>query len=91
MVLTALLLLVAASSDAQPVVRQVLVLQSFDRGIQVLDYLTGNLRVDLDERVGSPVNVVRVVVSPAGAVGAPDQTIVSYLRATYAAPVPTLT
>ena len=60
-------------------------LQSFDRGILVIDYLTGNLRVDLDERIGRPVNVVQVVVSPAGFVGAPEQAIVDYIRATYAA------
>ena len=43
--LAGLLALWAASSDAQPAVRQVLVLQSFDRGITVFDYLTGSLRV----------------------------------------------
>ncbi len=75
----------AAPSEDQPAVRQVLVLQSFDHGIQVLDYLAGNLRVDLDERMGSPVNVVQVVVTPSGLVGASDQAIVDYLRATYAA------
>src|SRR5688572_25153310 len=64
------LLLLGASSEAQPALRQVLVLQSFDRGVQVLDYLTGNLHVDLDERLGRPVNVVQVVVTPSGAVGA---------------------
>ena len=84
-VLTGLLLLVAAASEAQPAVRQVLVLQSFDRGVQVLDYLTGNLRVDLDERIGRPVSVVQVVVTPSGTSGAPDQAVVDYLRATYAA------
>jgi signal transduction histidine kinase len=83
-ILTIVLLLGAASSEAQPA-RQVLVLQSFDRGVQVLDYLTGNLRVDLDERIGRPVNVVQVVVSPSGTVGASEQAIVDYIRATYAA------
>ncbi len=79
------LLLAPVSSEAQPAARQVLVLQSFERGVQVLDYLTGNLRVDLDERMGSPVNVVQVVVSPSGPIGAPEQAIVDYLRATYVA------
>ena len=32
--------------------RQVLVLQSFDRGNLVVDYFTGNFRVDLDQRAG---------------------------------------
>ena len=84
MVLTALLLLVAASSDAQPVVRQVLVLQSFDRGNLVLDYFTANFRVNLDQRAGRPVNVVQVVVGPTGSVGAPDQAVVDYIRSTFA-------
>ena len=42
----------AASSEAAPAVRQVLVLQSFDRGNLTLDYFTGNFRVDLDQRAG---------------------------------------
>ena len=60
----------------QPAVRQVLVLQSFDRGNLVLDHFTGNFRVDLDQRAGQPVNVVQVVVGPTGSVGAPEQAIV---------------
>ena len=79
-----LLGLCAPSSNAQTSVRHVLILQSFDRGVQVLDYLTGNLRIDLDEGIGRPVNVVQVVVSPTGRIGAPEQTIVDYLQATYA-------
>ena len=38
--LTGLVLLAAASSEAAPAVRQVLVLQSFDRGNMVLDHFT---------------------------------------------------
>ena len=79
------LLLCAAPSDAQTSVPHVLILQSFERGISVLDNITSNLRVDLDQRMGRPVNVVQVVVSPTGLVGAPEQTIVDYIRATYAA------
>ena len=83
--LAALLGFCAASSEAAPAARQVLLLQSFDRGILVVDYLTANLRVDLEQRIGGPVNVVQVVVGPAGFVGAPEQTIVDYIRAMYAA------
>jgi len=79
------LLLCAAPSDAQTSVPHVLILQSFERGISVLDNITSNLRVDLDQRMGRPVNVVQVVVSPTGLVGAPEQAIVDYIRATYAA------
>ena len=82
--LAGLLALWAASSDAQPAVRQVLMLQSFDRGITVFDYFTGNLRVDLDERSERPVNVVQLVVSSTGGIGAPEQAIVDYIRATFA-------
>ena len=65
-------------------VRQVLVLQSFDRGNLVADYFTGNFRVDLDQRAGTPVNVVQVVVGPTGFVGAPERQVVDYIRSTFA-------
>ena len=65
-----LLLLAAESSEAQPAVRQVL-LQSFPRGNMPDDHLTGNFRVDLDQRAGQAVNVVQIVVVPTGFIGAP--------------------
>jgi len=68
-----LLAIAAMSSDAQPRVKQVLVLQSLDRGNLVLDQFTGNFRVALDQLAGKPVNVVQVVVGPIGFVGAPDK------------------
>jgi signal transduction histidine kinase len=77
------LLLDAAPSDAQPAVRQVLVLQSFDRGNITLDYFTGNFRVDLDQISERPVNVVQVVVGPTGFIVAPEQAIVDYIRSTF--------
>ena len=82
--LAGLLVLGAASSEAQPAVRQVLVLQSFDRGNLILDHFTGNFRVELDQRAGRPVNVVQVVVGPTGFVGAPEQAVVDYIRSTFA-------
>jgi len=78
------LLLSAASSEAQPPVRQVLVLQSFDRGNLVVDSFTGYFRVELDRRAGTPVNVVQVVVGPTGFVGAPEREVVDYIRAMFA-------
>ena len=60
------MLLAAASSEAEPVARQVLVLQSIDRGNLTLDYITANFRVDLDQQVGRPVNFVQVTVGPSG-------------------------
>ena len=59
-------------------------LQSFDRGNLVLDHFTGNFRVDLDQRAGTPVNVVQVVVGPTGFVGAPEQAVVDFIRSTFA-------
>ena len=77
------LLLGAAPSKAQPAVRQVLGLQSFDRGNVSVDHFTSNFRVDLDRRADGPVNVVQVVVGPTGFVGAPGQAAVDYIRATF--------
>ena len=79
-----MLLLGAAPSDAQPAVRQVLMLQSFDRGNLSVDQFTGNFRVELDQRAEGPVNVVQVVVGPTGSVGAPEQAVVDYIRSTFA-------
>ena len=70
--------------DAHPHVQQILLLQGVDRGNLVVDSFTANFRVDLDKRVGRPVNVVQVVVLPTGFVGAPEQAVVDYIRATFA-------
>ena len=85
-VLACLLMLIhgAASGETQPPVRQVLLLQSLDRGNIVLDYFTGALRLGLDQRSARPLNVIQVVVGPIGFVGAPEQAIVDFLRSTYA-------
>ena len=77
------MLMSVASSEAQPVVRHVLVLQAFDRGNLVIDSFTGNFRVELDQRAGTPVNVVQVVVGPTGLVGAPEREIVDYIRSIF--------
>ena len=77
------LLLSAAPSDAQPAVRQVLLLQSFARGNAAVDQFTTNFRVELDRRVEGPVNVVQVVVGPTGFVSAPEQAVVDYIRSTF--------
>ena len=77
------LLLSAAPSDAQPAVRQVLVLQSFDRGNTSVDQFTTNFRVELDRLVEGPVNVVRGVVGPTGFVSAPEQAVVHYIRSAF--------
>ena len=48
--LAVMVLLSAAPSDAQPAVRQVLMLQSFDRGTFPVDQFTSNFRIELDRR-----------------------------------------
>ena len=72
------------SIPTHPHVQQILLLQGVDRGNLVVDSFTANFRVDLDKRVGRPVNVVQVVVSPTGFVGAPEQAVVDYIRSTFA-------
>ena len=81
----------AVSIDAQPPVRLVLMLQSLDRGNMTLDRFTGSFRVELDQLVGSPVNVVQIVVGDTGTVGAPEGAVVNYIRSTFAeGPTPDL-
>jgi signal transduction histidine kinase len=72
----------AANAAAQPV-RQVLLLQSVDRGNQVIDEFTGDFRVELDQRTEKPVNVTQVVVGRTGFVGAAEQAVVDYIRSTF--------
>ena len=83
-VLAGIFMLASAAEAAEPPVRQVLVLQSFNRGNLVVDHFTGEFRVELDQRAGKPVNVVQVVVGPTGFVGALRQAVVDFIRSTYA-------
>jgi signal transduction histidine kinase len=73
----------AAQSEASPTVRQVLLLQSFDRGNLVIDTFTSNFLVELDQHADAPVNVVQVVVGRSGLVGAPEQSVVDYITSIY--------
>ena len=73
-----------ASGAAEPQTRQILLLQSFHRGMVVVDHFTGNFRIELEQRAGKPVNVVQVVVGPTGFVGASEQAVVDFIRANYA-------
>ena len=77
-------MIAAAASGAQSPVKQILVLQSLDRGNLTLDHFTGEFRVRLDQASGEPVNVVQVVVGQTGFVGAPEQAVVNYIRSIYA-------
>jgi signal transduction histidine kinase len=78
--LTGLLAFGAAANAAAEPVRQVLVLQSVDRGNLVIDEFTGNFRVELDQRAQTPVNVIQVVVGPTRIVRASEQAVVDYIR-----------
>jgi len=82
--LIGLLMLAAVSRAAEPPVRQILMLQSFNRGNLNVDYFTANFRVELERRAGGPVNFVQVVVSPTGLVGASEQSVVDYIHAIFA-------
>jgi signal transduction histidine kinase len=81
-VLAGVMLLATTASEAQAV-RQVLVLQSIDRGNLVLDYFTANFRIDLAERLGHPVNFSQLTVGSSGSVAAPDQAVVDFIRSAY--------
>ena len=84
-VLAGLLVLgAAANGAAQPVQKQILVLQSFDRGNIVVDSFTTNFHVELDRRAEQPVNFVQVVVGPIGSVGASERAIVDFIVSTFA-------
>ena len=82
--LACLLVLGAAPAAAQPPVRQVLLLQSVDRGNLVIDRFTGGFRVELDRYAEEPINLVQVDVGPTGFVGAPENVVVDFIRSTFA-------
>jgi len=82
--LLGLLAFAAGSGAAEPPVRQVLVLQSFARGNLILDHFTSDFQFDLDRRVGGSVNYVQFTVGQTGFVGAPEQAMVDFIRATFA-------
>jgi signal transduction histidine kinase len=84
-VVTAVLLGVAANAAAQPAQQpQVLVLQSFNRGNMIVDHFTTEFHVALDTRAPQPVNFVQVVVGPIGSVGASEQAVVNFITSTFA-------
>ena len=87
---TMLLVLAAASIGAQPPVRQVLILQSTERGNLTLDQFTAVFRVELERIARSPVNLVQVVVGETGLVDPADEAIVAFIQATFAKQKPDL-
>ncbi|MEJ5991300.1 HAMP domain-containing sensor histidine kinase [Ramlibacter sp. PS3R-8] len=84
MLLGGVLFISAAASQDQPAAKQVLLLESFNRGNVVLDEFNGQFRVRLDQLAGKPVNVVEVTVGPTGFVGASGPAVADYIRSMYA-------
>ena len=76
------LLLFGAAAEASG--RNVLLLQSLDRGNLTLDYLTGNFRIDLDANESEPLTFTQFVVNPSGFDVSPDEAVLNYLEAAYA-------
>ncbi len=77
-----IVLLFATSGEAAN--RQILVLQSLDRGNLALDFLTGHFRVEVERRSGESITFVQFVVNPSGFDVTPDKAIVAFLRSTFA-------
>ena len=73
-----LVLLFGTAADAQ--VRQVVVLQSLDRGNLILDSFSGAFRIDMDARMAAPVTFTEFVVNPSGFNVTPEAAIVDFLR-----------
>ena len=72
-----------AAGSVEAAIRQVVLLQSYDRGTLILDRFTEDFRVQVDEAAGEPVTFTQFVVSPAGFDTIPEQAIVGYLRAAF--------
>jgi hypothetical protein len=77
------LLLGSVPSEAQAPVRHVLLLQSFYRGNLIVDSFTDDLRVELDQRAGTPVSVFQVVVGSIGLGVGPERVVLDYIRSTF--------
>jgi len=80
----ATLLLVLLASHADAAVRQVVLLESSERGNLVLDRFTATLRARLAEQSVEPVTLTEFVVTPAGFTDSPEQAMVEFLRAAFA-------
>ena len=70
----------AVSTDAAPAVRQILLLQSIDRGSVVFDGDIEGFRGTLETRAFEPVTVWQFVLAPAGFVDAPEEPTLDFLR-----------
>ena len=77
-----LLLGFAVRADAD--VRNIVLLQSFERGNLVLDRFTALLRGLIEQQTGEPVTFTEFALSPAGFRDVPEEAIVEFLTAAYA-------
>ena len=77
------LLLAATPADASAAVRNVLILQSFERGFRAFDTFTESFQAELAARAPQPVTVTQFVVSPAGFAAAPDKASVEFLQSAF--------
>lgn len=63
--------------------RQVLVLQSIDRGSMVFDAFTAEFRSAIHKRAATSVTLFDFVVAPPGFVKAPDKSLLDFLQSIY--------
>ena len=77
------LLIAWSAGAAEADVRQVLLLQSFDRGTLVLDRFTADFRLHVDRRSTEPVTFTQFVVNPVGFHESPELAILDFLRAAF--------
>jgi len=82
--LLVLVLTTAIRAQDASAARQVLVLQSTDRGSMVFDRFTEEFRAALVRRAGAQVTLFDMVIAPPGFADAPDQPVIEFLRSLYA-------
>jgi signal transduction histidine kinase len=80
----AILFVLFSAIRADAAVRQVVLLQSLERGNVVLDRFTSLFRAMVDERSAEPVTFTEFVVSPAGFRDIPEDAFVEFLAAAFA-------
>ena len=72
----------AVSGEAA--VRQVVLLQSLERGTLVLDRFTATLRTHMGEQSADSLTFTEFVVNPSGFTETPEEAVVDFLRAAFA-------
>lgn len=75
---------VSLHAQAPPEARQVLLLESSERGSAVFDRFTEAFRSEVESRLGRPVTFTQFVVAPAGVEEPNDTAIIAYLHSLYA-------